>query len=154
MHQQEFILYDFCFSYFQELYKRKSSKILQNRRFKRHNGLSKARRCEPSQKKCELNQRRDSRELNVSSLAGLSSPSSSFSASSFSASSSSSSIFFLGFLVRKFVSRRVFLHREDLIAMICFFSCFFSSRSGNDLLPDLRLQLSNCLLISLNPSPL
>ena len=51
VHQKEFILHAFCFSDFQELYKRKNSKILQNRRFKRHNGLSKERRCELSQRK-------------------------------------------------------------------------------------------------------
>ena len=46
MHQKEIILHDFCFSNFQEQYKRKNNKILQNR-FNRHNGLSKARTVSP-----------------------------------------------------------------------------------------------------------
>ena len=47
----------FCFSDFLELYKRKNSKILQNRRFKRHNGLSKARNGSPAEGETRENKR-------------------------------------------------------------------------------------------------
>ena len=47
VHQKEFILHIFCFSDFQELYKRENSKILQWKWSKGHNGLSKSRRVVP-----------------------------------------------------------------------------------------------------------
>ena len=73
MHQKEIILHAFCFSDFQELYKRKNRKILQWKCLKGHNGLSKARRVGPvkgnmSPAKVETRENKRKKKLSRESL--------------------------------------------------------------------------------------
>ena len=87
---------------------RKSSKILQNGMLKRHNGLSKERKCEPSR-------RGDSRELKwEKAIAWL------LLFPFFSFFFLFEHSLFLGFLLRKLSVANVFLCREDVIEIIFF----------------------------------